>query len=376
MLRKVEKKHEKQGEILTNAALRWLGRAPAARADLFMPKLIIQIPCLNEAETLPETLAALPREVPGVDTIETLVIDDGSTDETVKVARGAGVNHIVRFPQNQGLARAFSAGVDAALKLGADIIVNTDADNQYEADDIPSLVRPILEGRADMVVGDRGPENVQHFSRLKRTLQYYGSWAVRGLSGTNVPDAASGFRALDRRAALRLNVVSEFTYTLETLVQAGKKQLAVEHVPVRTRETRPSRLFTGIPSYLRRSFVTLVRIYSLYEPIKVFWSLGALMLAGGFFLFARFALYSFLFGPQGLVQSLIFGAALSIIGVQTILMGLIADLIASNRSLIEDNLLRVRKLELRLGERPDLEPGYRPVEGVQGEPVAESAEGS
>lgn len=341
-----------------------------------MPKLIIQIPCLNEAETLPETVAALPRAIPGIDSIEVLIIDDGSEDQTVEVARRAGVDHIVRFPQNQGLARAFSAGIDAALKLGADIIVNTDADNQYEADDIPALIRPILEGRADMVIGDRGPENIQHFSRLKRTLQFYGSWAVRGLSGTKVPDAASGFRAIDRRAALRLNVVSEFTYTLETLVQAGKKQLAVEHVPVRTRETRPSRLFTGIPSYLRRSFVTLVRIYSLYEPIKVFWTLGGLMLAGGFFLFGRFVLYSFLFGPQGLIQSLIFAAALSIIGVQTILMGLVADLIASNRSLIEDNLLRVRKLELRLGEVPDLEPGYHPTEHPKEERAAEHSEGS
>ncbi|MFP6665062.1 MAG: glycosyltransferase family 2 protein [Deltaproteobacteria bacterium] len=327
-----------------------------------MPKLIIQIPCLNEADTLGVTVAALPREIPGVDTIEVLIIDDGSEDATVEVARRAGVDHIVRFPQHQGLARAFSAGLDAALKLGADIIVNTDADNQYEADDIPALIQPILDGRADMVVGDRGPANIEHFSPLKRLLQYYGSWVVRGLSGTDVPDAASGFRAIDRRAALRLNIVSEFTYTLETLVQAGKKQIAVTHVPVRTRATRPSRLFTSIPNYLRRSFVTLVRIYSLYEPIRVFWTLGALMLGGGAVLFARFMLYSFLFGPQGLVQSLIFAAALSIIGVQTILMGLIADLIASNRSLIEDSLLRLRKLELRLGEEPDLEPGYHSTE--------------
>jgi glycosyltransferase involved in cell wall biosynthesis len=326
-----------------------------------MPKLIIQIPCLNEAEALPETVAALPREIPGVDTIEVLIIDDGSKDATVEAARCAGVDHIVRFPQHQGLARAFSAGLDAALKLGADIIVNTDADNQYEADDIPALIQPILEGRADMVVGDRGPQNLAHFSPLKRMLQFYGSWVVRGLSGTDIPDAASGFRAIDRRAALRLNVVSEFTYTLETLVQAGKKQIAVTHVPVRTRPTRPSRLFTTIPNYLRRSFVTLVRIYSLYEPIRVFWTLGALMLGGGALLFARFAVYSFIFGPQGLVQSLIFASALSIIGVQTILMGLIADLIASNRSLIEDSLLRLRKLELRLGEEPDLEPGYHPI---------------
>ncbi|MEW6272067.1 MAG: glycosyltransferase family 2 protein [Thermodesulfobacteriota bacterium] len=326
-----------------------------------MPKLIIQIPCLNEAEMLPRTVAALPRELPGIDSIEILVIDDGSEDGTVDVARRAGVDHIVRFPQHQGLAKAFSAGIDAALKLGADIIVNTDADNQYEAHDIPALVKPILEGRADMVIGDRGPESVAHFSPLKRALQFYGSWVVRGLSGTDVPDAASGFRALSRRAALRLNVMSDFTYTLETLVQAGKKQLAVTHVPVRTRETRPSRLFSSIPSYMRRSFVTLVRIYSLYEPIRVFWTLGAVMVVAGVLIGLRF-LYYYVFDPAGAgkVQSLILAAALSIIGVQTILMGLVADLIASSRSLIEDTLLRVRKMELRLGETPDIEPGYHP----------------
>jgi glycosyltransferase involved in cell wall biosynthesis len=325
-----------------------------------MPKLIIQIPCLNEAEVLPETIAALPREIPGIDEIELLVVDDGSEDGTSEVARRHGVDHIVRFPQNQGLAKAFSAGVDAALKLGADIIVNTDADNQYDARDIPALIAPILAGRADMVVGDRDPQNLEHFSPLKRILQFYGSWVVRGLSGTNIPDAASGFRAFSRRAALRLNVISEFTYTLETIVQAGKKQLAVTHVPVRTYSTRPSRLFRSIPSYLRRSFVTLVRIYSLYEPIRVFWTLGALMLGTGIALGVRFLYYSFTVGPQGRVQSLILAAALAIIGVQTILMGLIADLIASSRSLVEDTLLRIRKIELRIGEAPDVEPGYHP----------------
>ncbi len=333
-----------------------------------MPKLIIQIPCLNEVETLPETLAALPRSVPGVDEVEFLVIDDGSDDGTAELARRLGVDHIVRFPQNQGLARAFSAGVDAALKLGADIIVNTDADNQYEAQDIPALIEPILAGKADMVVGDRGTSDLAHFSPSKRILQFYGSWVVRGLSNTNVPDAASGFRAFDRRAALRLNVISDFTYTLETLVQAGKKQIAVAHVPVRTRKTRPSRLFRSIPNYLRRSFVTLVRIYSLYEPIRVFWTLGGLMVFGGLVLGIRFVTYSFLYGPQGLIQSLILAAALTIIGVQTVLMGLIADLIASSRSLTEDTLLRVRKIELRLGEKPDLAPGYRSEESQPTEP--------
>ncbi len=326
-----------------------------------MPKLIIQIPCLNEAEALPETIAALPREVEGIDEVELLVVDDGSSDATADVARRVGVEHIVRFPQNQGLAQAFSAGMDAALKLGADIIVNTDADNQYDARDIPALIAPILAGTADMVIGDRGTESVAHFSPLKRALQFYGSWVVRGLSGTTVPDAASGFRAFSRRAALRLNVITDFTYTLETLVQAGKKQLAVTHVPVRTRATRPSRLFSSIPGYLRRSFVTLVRIYSLYEPIRVFWTIGAVMVLAGIAIGARFV-YAYLFttGGEGMIQSLILAAALSIIGVQTILMGLIADLIAASRSLVEDTLLRVRKIELRLGAQPDVEPGFHP----------------
>ncbi|HZR82395.1 MAG TPA: glycosyltransferase family 2 protein [Candidatus Binatia bacterium] len=325
-----------------------------------MPKLIIQIPCLNEADALPATIASLPRRLPGIDEIEILVVDDGSVDGTSEVARRAGAHHIIRFPQNQGLARAFSAGIDAALKLGADVIVNTDADNQYEARDIPALIAPIVDGKADMVVGDRGTDGLAHFSPVKRWLQSYGSWVVRGLSGTSVPDAASGFRALSRRAALRLNVISDFTYTLETLIQAGKKQLAVTHVPVGSRETRPSRLFRSIPSYLYRSFVTMVRIYSLYEPIRVFWLLGGLMVAGGVALGLRFLYAYFTSGGAGMVQSLILAAALSIIGVQTILMGLIADLIGANRSLVEDTLLRVRKIELQLDMVPDLEPGLHP----------------
>ena len=323
-------------------------------------KLVVQVPCLNEEQTLPLVFAKMPADIPGIDEIEFLVIDDGSDDDTSDVARRHGVDHIVRFPQNQGLAKAFSAGMDAALKLGADIIVNTDADNQYDARDIPALIAPILQGRADMVVGDRDPQNLEHFSPVKRMLQFYGSWVVRGLSGTTVPDAASGFRAFSRRAALRLNVISEFTYTLETIVQAGKKQLAITHVPVRTYSTRPSKLFRSIPSYLRQSFGTLVRIYSLYEPIRVFWTLGALMLGTGIALGVRFLYYSLTVGPQGRVQSLILAAALAIIGVQTILMGLIADLIASSRSLVEDTLLRIRKIELRIGEGPDVEPGYHP----------------
>ncbi|MFM8411190.1 MAG: glycosyltransferase family 2 protein [Alphaproteobacteria bacterium] len=323
-----------------------------------MPKLIIQIPSLNEASSLPETIAALPRRIEGIDEIEVLVIDDGSDDGTAEVARRAGADHVIRFPQNQGLAQAFSAGIDAALKLGADVIVNTDADNQYDARDLPALVRPILEGRADMVVGDRGPGELAHFSPLKRALQSYGSWVVRGISGTDVPDAASGFRAFSRRAALRLNVISDFTYTLETLVQAGKKQLAVTHVPVRSRETRPSRLFKSIPSYLYRSFLTLVRIYSLYSPIRLFWAVGSLMVAASVVIGLRFLFAYFTTGGAGMVQSLILAAALGIVGVQTILLGLIADLIGASRSLVEDTLLRVRKIELALDVPVDLEPGF------------------
>jgi len=325
---------------------------------------------LNEADSLPATLAALPRRLPGIDEIEILIVDDGSSDGTADAARRAGAHHIIRFPQNQGLAQAFSAGIDAALKLGADVIVNTDADNQYDARDIPALIAPIMAGEADMVVGDRSPETLAHFSPVKRWLQSYGSWVVRGLSGTSVPDAASGFRAFSRRAALRLNVISDFTYTLETLVQAGKKQLAVTHVPVASRATRPSRLFRSIPSYLYRSFITLVRIYSLYSPIRVFWTLGAAMVIGGFAIGLRFLYFYVTTGGRGMVQSLILAAALSIIGVQTILMGLIADLIGANRSLIEDTLLRVRKIELRLDVAPDLEPGLH-VEPDEESPAPE-----
>jgi glycosyltransferase involved in cell wall biosynthesis len=313
-------------------------------------KLIIQIPCYDEEETLGETLASLPRALPGIDVIETLVIDDGSSDRTTEIARQGGVTYLLRFPRNQGLARAFSAGLDASLKLGADIIVNTDADNQYSGDDIVKLIRPILDGRADMVVGDRAPYQVAHFGFWKRVLQRAGSWTVRLLSGTSVPDATSGFRAFSRRAALKLNVLSEFTYTLETIIQAGKKQIPIAYVPVQARPVqRPSRLFLSVSHYLRRSVATLVRTFALYEPLKFFGIIGVTLVTLGTIVASRFVWDYFTEGGAGHIQSLIFSAVLVIVGFQTLQIALVADLIGSSRRLVEEALLRVRKLELELG---------------------------
>jgi glycosyltransferase involved in cell wall biosynthesis len=318
-------------------------------------KLIIQIPCLNEEASLPATLADLPRWVEGFDEVEWLVIDDGSTDRTAEVAREHGVDHVVRFTQNKGLAVAFQAGLDAALKLGANVIVNTDADNQYRGDDIPKLVAPILEHRADMVIGDRQVRDHEEFSASKKLLQRWGSWVVRQASETDVPDTTSGFRAYSREAALRMNVVSRFTYTLETIIQAGKSDIAVTSVPIRVnRKTRDSRLFKSIPDYIKRSVGTIFRIYSMHEPLRVFASLAAVFGVVGLALFARFAwFFATSEGETGHVQSLFVGGVSFVVAVQFFLLGIIGDLLRANRVIAERTLHRVRNVELALGVRPD-----------------------
>ena len=319
-------------------------------------KLIIQIPCLNEEDALPATLAALPREVEGFDTVEWLVVDDGSTDRTAQVAREGGVDHIVRFNTNKGLAVAFQAGIDASLKLGADVIVNTDADNQYRADDIPALVAPILAREADVVVGDRSVKEQDEFSRVKRILHSWGSWVVRQASQTDIPDVTSGFRAYNREAALRLNVLSRFTYTVETIIQAGKSDLAITHVPIRTNpKVRESRLFSSIRQYVKRSVTTILRIYLMYEPLPAFLWPAAVVGLGGLALLGRFAWFYFTApGPTGHVQSLIVGVALLIFALQLVLLGVIGDLLRMNRLISEQTLHRVRKIELVLGIGPDV----------------------
>lgn len=314
-----------------------------------MKKLIIQIPCLNEAETLPATLADLPTSVPGIDVIEVLVIDDGSKDGTADVARAHGVHHVVRLTRNKGLAAAFMAGIDASLKQQADFIVNTDADNQYAGSDIGKLLAPLLDGSADLTIGDRNIAELRHMSWRKRQLQALGSWVVRQVSNTSVPDTTSGFRAYTREAALRMTIVSEFSYTLESIIQAGKKRMAIAHVPVTTNpRTRKSRLFDSVFGYIKRSSATIVRIYAMYEPLKVFSYIGLTIFGAGVLLALRF-LYEYFtdvtFGGR-MVQSLIFSAVFMIIGFQVLLMGLLADVISANRKLLEDLLYRVRRIEL------------------------------
>jgi len=300
-------------------------------------KLIIQIPCYNEADTLAIALAALPREVPGFDAVEWLIIDDGSTDDTVAVARANGVDHVIRHTRNQGLARGFMTGLDACLRLGADVIVNTDADNQYNADDIPALTKPILEHRADIVVGARPIETIKHFSPVKKMLQKLGSWVVRLASKTDIPDAPSGFRAMSRAAAQRLMVFNDYTYTLETIIQAGQKNMAITSVPIRINgDLRPSRLVKSIPSYIKRSIVTIIRIFIIYRPFRFFGTIGAVLFGAGLLIGLRF-LWKYLGGEgEGHVQSLILAALLLGMGFQTLLIAVVADLLAANRKLLED----------------------------------------
>ena len=319
-----------------------------------MIKLIIQIPCFNESATLPGTLAELPTAIPGVDQIEVLVVDDGSADDTADVARTLGVSHVVSFPENRGLAAAFRAGLEASLKAGADLIVNTDADNQYNADDIAKLVEPILAGEADIVVGDRGVGELQQFSPIKRRLQRLGSWFVGRASGMKTPDATSGFRAFTRDAALNTIVQSGYSYTLETLIQAGARGRTVKFVPIRVNpQTRPSRLMRSIPHYISKSSVTIMRAYAMYRPLTVFTVLGSTFIVLGLIPGVRFLYFYFWLGERiGHIQSLILCAILLIVGFQILLIGLLADILSSSRKMLEETVYRVRKLELASGASP------------------------
>ncbi len=319
-----------------------------------MSKLIIQIPCLNESGTLPETLRDLPKNIPGIDVIELLVIDDGSTDGTASVARQHGGHHVIRFKRNRGLAAAFTAGLDACLKHGADFIVNTDADNQYSGADVAKLLEPLVGGHADVTIGDRNISSLKHLPIIRRILQRLGSWVVRQVSSTNVPDSTSGFRAYTREAALSMTFVSEFSYTLESIIQTGKKRLAIAHVLIDTNpKTRESRLFKSVASYVKKSAATIIRVYAMYEPLKIFTYIGIVFFGTGFAISLRFLYFYLNNAGQGHLQSLILSAVLMIVGFQVLLIGLVADVISGNRKLIEDLVYRVRKMELSLGTITD-----------------------
>lgn len=306
-------------------------------------KLIVQIPCFNEEQTLAQTLKDIPRQIPGVDVVEVLVLDDGSTDRTVEVAKQAGADHIISLGQHRGLAKAFMAAIDASVRLGADLIVNTDGDNQYDGRDIQTLIAPVLEGRAEMVIGDRRIDSLDHFSSLKKILQKVGSWVVRQASDTDIPDTTSGFRAYSKRAALRLTVFSDFTYTLETIIQARHKGIQVTHVPVRTRaDVRPSRLVKSTWYYLTRSVGTIVRIYAMYRPLHVFSVISGVLLLSGLAISARFLYYYAQGAGGGRVQSLILSALLILLGFQSLIIGLLSDLVSANRRLLEEILFRLK----------------------------------
>ncbi len=311
-----------------------------------MTKLIIQIPCYNEEATLGVALSELPRQVPGIDEVEWLIINDGSVDRTVEVAKACGVDHIVSFEHNQGLAKGFMAGLEACLNAGADIIVNTDADNQYCAADIPKLIEPILEGSAELVIGARPISKIEHFSPIKKFLQKLGSWVVRLASRTNIADAPSGFRAISRRAAMQLNVFNEYTYTLETIIQAGQRGIAITSVPIRTNQyLRPSRLVKSITSYVQRSILTILRIFMVYRPLKFFGILGSLPFTAGFILAIRWLVLFFEDPTRARAPSLILGAVFILVGFQLWMFGLVADLMAVNRKMLEDVQLKLRKAE-------------------------------
>ncbi len=311
-------------------------------------KLIIQIPCLNEEHTLPMTIADLPKSIQGIHKIEILIIDDGSTDRTVEVAQELKVDHIIRNVGTLGLARSFRKGLDACLAHGADIIVNTDGDNQYVGQDVTKLVQPIIAGKADIVIGDRRTSDVEHFSPLKKTLQKLGSKVARQLSGTQVPDAVSGFRALSRDAALKMNIISPYSYTIEMLIQAGKKKISITHVPVGTNpKTRESRLISSIPTFIGRQLSSMIRMYSMFEPLRVFFFIGMVVFILGIIPAVRFLWYYFSGDGDGHIQSLILGGVLMNIGFITFMIALVADLISFNRQLSEITLEKIRKIELR-----------------------------
>ena len=313
-------------------------------------KLIIQIPCYNEAETLAIALSALPREVEGFDSVEWLIINDGSTDDTVKVAKENGVDHIVNFKHNQGLAKGFMAGIKESLKQGADVIVNTDADNQYEARDIPKLTQPIIDGRAEYVIGTRPISETEHFSTSKKLLQKLGSWVVRKASHTDIPDAPSGFRAISRECAMQLNVYNNYTYTLETIIQAGQKNMAITSVPVRTNEDlRPSRLLSSIPNYIKKSVVTIARISVVYKSFQFFMTIAAILFGLGFLLALRYLYFYFTGEGDGHTQSVILSGVLMGMGFQTGLIAFIADLLSVNRKLLEE--LKVENLKARYNHK-------------------------
>ena len=331
-------------------------------------KLVIQIPCFNEAGTLEVALNDLPKHIDGIDTIEYLIINDGSSDNTVQVAKNWGVHHIVNFKQNKGLAKGFMAGVDEALRQGADIIVNTDADDQYCGADIEKLVRPILDGKADIVIGERPIDQTEHFSPLKKKLQHLGSWVVRRASHTNIPDAPSGFRAYSREAALQLNVINEYTYTLEQIVQAGRNKIAITSVPIRTNaELRPSRLFNSMYAYIKKSMLTIMRSYIMYRPLQFFVVLGSIPIIAGVILGLRFVIAFMLGNGSGHIQSLILVSLLIIIGVMLWVIGILADTIAANRKIMQDIQVRVRRMDYEMEKlsktiKTDIDENERTVE--------------